>query len=149
MNLRIRSLAIGDEGGLANLMRQLKGENISLERMKLQVQKMSFNMAIFESEVCLVAILHQKIIGFGRVIFSSEKHVVNIRDFVVDEKFRGNGIGAKLFKKLLRSFEDRNVTQVRVKTSSPAATAIYKKFGFFRKRGQKFFIKNYPVKKYA
>lgn len=150
-NVTIRDLNIGDERGLVRLMRQLRGEVISLEMMQRQVQEMKVNMAVIGREVCLIAIFRQKMIGFGRAVFSLEResHIVNIRDFIVDEKFRGNGIGTKLFRKLLASLDHRNVTQARVKTSNPAAIAVCKKLGFFRKRGQRFFIRNYPAKKCA
>lgn len=75
-----------------------------------------------------------KIIGMGTVITFhkiSEK-CARIEHIVLDEKYRGQGLGEKLTLKLIESARAKKVKQIELTSSSSrlAANKLYQKLGF-------------------
>jgi ribosomal protein S18 acetylase RimI-like enzyme len=75
-----------------------------------------------------------RIIGMGTVLFAHKLTAAcaSIEDVVVDERYRGQGIGARITRLLIEKAKERGVSYVDL-TSSPrrvAANALYQRLGF-------------------
>jgi ribosomal protein S18 acetylase RimI-like enzyme len=75
-----------------------------------------------------------KMIGMGTVLFGCKLTApfASIEDVVVDEGYRGHGIGEQITRLLIERAAERQVAYVDL-TSSPrrvAANALYRKLGF-------------------
>lgn len=87
----------------------------------------------------LVVVDKKKIIGMGTIYFQKNLHmwISEIHDIVVDEKYRGQGIGKKIMKELLKAakrFAKSKKSAIQLSlTSRPSrvvANKLYKKIGF-------------------
>jgi ribosomal protein S18 acetylase RimI-like enzyme len=83
---------------------------------------------------CLVAEENGKIVG-AMIAARKLTHIKNaaeVRDLLVDEKFRGKGIGKLLFRKSLSALKKHGITTVSltVDPKNKRAYALYKKEGF-------------------
>ena len=84
---------------------------------------------------CIVAEDNGKIAGFGSLVIYQtpiKSYVGNIEDIVVDEGFRGQGLGKKIVQKLIQIAKDKNIKIVSL-TSSPSrvtARKLYASLGF-------------------
>ena len=77
----------------------------------------------------IVGILDEKIVAYaGAWISFNEAEVMNV---AVDENFRGQGIGKKIFAELIKVCVKRgaNAITLEVRPSNSAAIRLYEKFG--------------------
>jgi ribosomal protein S18 acetylase RimI-like enzyme len=75
-----------------------------------------------------------RLVGMGTILFAHKLTAAfaTIEDVVVDERYRGCGIGASITARLIEKAKERQVAYVDL-TSSPrrvAANALYRKLGF-------------------
>lgn len=86
-----------------------------------------YNPKNFKQKVCkgdyFVAIKGGKLVGVIGLIENE------VRTFYVDPKQQGRGIGAKLFKRLIRELKSKGIKNIYVNTSS-SAKSYYLKLGF-------------------
>lgn len=87
-----------------------------------------------KSAVMVVAQDGSRIAGMGTlyIIQKIGKRVGHVEDMVVDEKYRGQGVGKKIMEGLVRVAKTRRVTRLEL-TSGPdriAANKLYEKSGF-------------------
>ena len=64
----------------------------------------------------------------------------NIQDVIVDEQYRGCGVGAMLWKEIVKISKENNFSRVDLTSSKPKAQKWYKKLGF-EEHKTKFFRK--------
>ena len=95
---------------------------------------------------CVVAEFDGHIAGFGsliRHIVPSKGEVGRIEDMIVDEKYRGKGIGRAIMKELIAIANEENVAQLNL-TSSPlrvAAQSLYESLGFTKGSTDVFYLR--------
>lgn len=79
-----------------------------------------------------------EVVGFGALIsyyLPTVGMVGKIEEIIVDEKFRGQGLGRKLLEKLLKTATNKKLVKVQL-TSNPkriAARKLYESLGFTMK----------------
>ena len=84
---------------------------------------------------CLVIENNGEIVGFGALIIYQtpvKSYVGTIEDVVVDEAYRGQGLGRKLIQELIQIAKDKNIKMVSL-TSDPSrvvARKLYTSLGF-------------------
>jgi phosphinothricin acetyltransferase len=101
------------------------------------------NLATAQNWQYFVAELEDKIVGFAGLVWypvASKGLIGWIEEVVVDEAFRGQGIGRSLMEVLLKLAEEKNIKQVKL-TSTNIALPLYEKFGF-NKKDQDYLVKN-------
>ncbi len=78
-----------------------------------------------------------RIIGMGLLLLANKfrGRYAYIEDMIVDEAYRGKGIGARLMERLIASARERGVRTIELSTrpSRESANALYKKCGFTQK----------------
>lgn len=95
----------------------------------------SINGLLSSSTICLVMLDKDKIIGFGSLApyyVPTVGEVGTIEDIIVDEKYRGQGLGQKLVEDLIKTAKDKKLLKIKL-TSNPqreAARNLYRKLGF-------------------
>ncbi len=127
---KVTAQAVNDLNGL---MKQLRGGEKAIgTRTELR--------AILENKnvVMVVAQEGQRIVGVATLYIQQKigKRTSQIEDVVVDEEFRGQGIGKKLVQALIAAAKSRKVGTIHL-TSRPertAANSLYKKLGFALKK---------------
>lgn len=84
----------------------------------------------------LVAVLDNRVVGYLRLIqpipVPSCAHVRHIQGFVVDEEFRGNGIGSDLIENAVAESRRQGATRLSLRVLSPNTDArrLYERMGF-------------------
>lgn len=100
-----------------------------------KVVSVSLNNLLSSSTICLVILDNDKIIGFGSVApyyLPTVGEVGTIEDIIVDEKYRGQGLGQKLIENLIEIAKDKKLFKLKL-TSNPnreSARKLYMKLGF-------------------
>ena len=88
-----------------------------------------------ESCNCLVVENDENIIGFGSLItyhIPTKGLIGRIEDIVIDEKYRGAGLGRGLMEKLIELAKEKKINYITL-TSNPsrvAARKLYESLGF-------------------
>jgi len=76
----------------------------------------------------------EDIVGMGTLIVAllPEGERAQIEDIVVDEKYRGKGLGEELSRKLIARAKDRKIPSITLssRTERTAANKLYQKLGF-------------------
>jgi ribosomal protein S18 acetylase RimI-like enzyme len=127
---KVTAEAVSD---INRLMKQLRsGEKTLGTRSELRVILENKNV------VMVVAKEGQRIVGVATLYIQQKigKRTSHIEDVVVDEEFRGQGLGKKLIQTLISAAKTRKVGTIHL-TSRPertAANALYKKLGFKLKK---------------
>ncbi len=96
-----------------------------------------------ENAVYIVGVVDEKIVAYaGAWISFEEAQVTNV---AVDENFRNQKIGTKLFSKLIDEVKKRGATAItlEVRPSNVAAINLYEKFGLHSVgRRKKYYLDN-------
>ena len=148
--IEIRHLEIDDARSVAHLIKQLSKNIVDPENLEERIRQMSVSTALYGNHICFVAIADGKVVGFNEAVFytiPSKGLVAQIEEFIVDMRYRSQGIGTELFRRLLRSLRDKKIGQMRLTTSNPVAQHICKKFGFILEDGEGLFVRNCHPKK--
>jgi phosphinothricin acetyltransferase len=123
---KFRKLKLKDEKGVRLLMKQLTNNPISFRAA-----------AILKDKKCKSVIIkdEKKIIGFGSLVLHivpCRGYVGTIEDVVIDERYRGQGLGKKLVIQLLEIGKQKKIKTINL-TSNPkrlAARKLYESLGF-------------------
>ena len=92
-------------------------------------RKMETVKKTVENSLCYFAYDKDKLIGFARAITDYTTNYY-ICDVIVDEEYRGEGIGKKLVETLI---DDEDLLHVRGLLITKDAKKFYEKFGFYNK----------------
>ena len=84
----------------------------------------------FPYEICLIADLEGAIAGYGVLMISFDE--ATISNITVGEPFRGQGIGEKLLRELIRRGREKGAERftLEVRVSNSNAISLYRKLGF-------------------
>ena len=94
---------------------------------------------IIDNNLLIVAVNDEKVVGFlmyivNKVDFDNqvERTVYRVDAVAVDEEYRGQGIGHKLFDYLKDIAKDNKIDaiELQVNSENKAAKAMYEKYGF-------------------
>ena len=96
------------------------------------------------SSFCYVAEIKDHIVGFAflyTTLFDAE-----LPDIVVDEPYRGQGVGKELMQQLISAVHQKKLEAIflEVRVSNQPALALYQNLGFYEYHRRKDFYKN-PV----
>lgn len=85
----------------------------------------------------VVALEEGHVIGMGTLYIMQKlgKRTGGVEDVVVDEKYRGQGLGSKLMEKIIQTAKDEGLKSISL-TSRPSRVAgnkLYQKLGFKQK----------------
>lgn len=113
-------------GDLKSLFSQLTGGNVA--EIDICAMQNGKNVYVLLEE-------NEKAIGFGALIsyyLPTVGEIGKIEEVVIDENYRGQGLGKKLLQKLLEIAKEKKLKKVQL-TSSPrreAARSMYQAAGF-------------------
>lgn len=135
--LKIQDLTPSRETLISNLFKQLGGEKVQTNLKEVLGD---------ENPITLVYCEHNdKVIGIASMctykVISGKKGW--IEDVVVDEQYRGQGIGKKLMEKLLAEGKKKNLTEILLFTEDHriAAIQLYSDLGFQLKESRIYTLK--------
>ena len=124
--IKFRKLKLSDRKEVRILFDQLTKETPSFN-IKLVLKDKNCN--------CIVAEDKGKVIGFGALVLAMvpcRGYFAKIEDVVVDEKYRGKGLGKKLIQELIKIAKKKKVKKINL-TSNPKrveARKFYESMGF-------------------
>lgn len=125
-NIQIRDLKIEDKKYLKDLLKQLTNKSLNFNTQFLIDHSFSH---------CRVMEDDGKIMGFASLIIHpvpTKGLVARVEDVVVDEKYRGQGLGRKIMNDLIDIARKEKIETINL-TSNPkriAARKLYKSLGF-------------------
>ncbi len=145
--LIIRPLEIGDKEQMLRLMKEFwidhnRGRVISdglmkYEELKNASETMESEFQEYLNWIGFVAEDDNQLIGFifGRIKEKAHKVIDKegyVEEFFVTERMRGNGIGTKLFDKIIEEFKSKGCKSLGTDAyaSNTKALEYYKKLGF-------------------
>lgn len=100
-----------------------------------KTSSVSLDALLSSNTICIAVLDNDKIIGFGSLApyyVPTVGEVGAIEDIIIDEKYRGQGLGQKLIEELIKIAKDKNLLKLKL-TSNPTRTSarsLYKKLGF-------------------
>jgi ribosomal protein S18 acetylase RimI-like enzyme len=117
--------AVRDIGVLISQLREHEVET-TLSEMKAIVND--------ENSICIVARDGERIVGMASLYILQKfgKRIAHVEDVVVDDEYRGRGLGKSLMEAVIASARENDVSTLNL-TSRPAreaANALYQKLGF-------------------
>jgi len=124
--IKFRELKLKDEKDIKKLLKQLTINKIDFS-IKQILRDKNCN--------CLVVEGNGKIVGFGALVLNMvpcRGYIAKIEDVLVDEKYRGQGLGKKLMQELIKIAKNKKIKIVNL-TSSPkrvGAIKLYTSLGF-------------------
>ncbi len=139
MNDQIRKIAVEDAESIAVLSEQL-GYSLpiaeTVERIKEIISR--------EDHVAFVASENEKIFGWihaFKAVLLESRPFIEIGGLVVDEDFRGKGIGKKLVQSVQQWSAEKNINEIRVRShvKRKGAHQFYTAIGFTEIKEQKVF----------
>ena len=133
MEVKIRRADLRDYRDVSRLMGDLVGEPVG-ERKEMWRQALKM-----ENYAAFVAEIKGKVVGFIDLFyFPDVGHgalLGYIQNLIVDQKFRGHGIGLRLIEKALEYTKEKGLHEIHVLTGfdNKVAIGVYEKAGFKRK----------------
>jgi N-acetylglutamate synthase-like GNAT family acetyltransferase len=142
MEITIRKMHIKDLERINDLSHQL-GYDLSLAETKNQIEKILST----QDHIAYVVALEEKVVGWIHAFVSlsiESKPFVEIGGLVVDEKYRGKGMGNKLVGKIKEWTIEMKISSLRVRSNVTRLSTheFYKKTGFEKIKEQKVFSLN-------
>jgi N-acetylglutamate synthase-like GNAT family acetyltransferase len=142
MEIMIRKMHIKDLERINDFSRQL-GYDLSLAETKNQIEKILST----QDHIAYVVVLKEKVVGWIHAFVSlsiESKPFVEIGGLVVDEKYRGKGMGNKLVDKIKEWTIEMKISSLRVRSNVTRLSTheFYKKAGFEEIKEQKVFSLN-------
>lgn len=132
ITIRYRAAVPGDEQGIMDLIHELAAYERAPEQVVNSADKLSVHL--FEEKICdaLVALHEEEIVGFALYFtnYSTWKgKCLYLEDFYVKPEFRGFGIGAELFDRVVEIAKARGVKRMdwQVLEWNKPALAFYTK----------------------
>ena len=139
MNIVIRQAIVEDARTISRLSEQL-GYKMSVFRTAEQID------AIWESvnDIAAVAVVNRKVIGWIHVFYTMRlecNSYCEIGGLVVDDQYRGNGVGKMLIDHIKLWCESKKCRTLRVRSNVKRSEAheFYKSAGFVEIKEQKVF----------
>jgi len=137
--ISIRKAALSDSLSITNLCIQL-GYEVTEDIIIQRLQKITYD----DNTVIYVAIQNSVIIGWIQISIRSaieSGELPEITGLVVDESFRGNGVGKKLVAKAEEWAKSLGYKSIKVRTNilRTETHLFYKKIGFEEKKKQTVF----------
>lgn len=128
---KVSSEVLADVNRLVSQLRRDAGQSAGT---KAQLRSIVENQNV----VMVVAKDEKRIVGMATLYIQHKigKRTAHIEDVVVDEAYRGQGLGEKIMKTLIGAAKSKNVEVIHL-TSRPerkAGNALYKKLGFTVKK---------------
>jgi ribosomal protein S18 acetylase RimI-like enzyme len=123
---KFRRLRLQDEKEVKQLMKQLTNSKVNFD-IKFVLKDKHCHCLVIEDQ--------KKIVGFGALILSivpCRGYIGKIEDMVVDKKYRGQGLGKRLIKELLKIAKNKKISSINL-TSNPErmeARKLYESMGF-------------------
>jgi N-acetylglutamate synthase-like GNAT family acetyltransferase len=139
MNITIRKISVEDAPAVSSLSQQL-GYQLSPSETAGQIKEV-----MASSDNCaFVALSDEKIIGWihgFKAVRMETKSFVEIGCLVVDENYRGKGMGKKLIDRIKHWCVEQDVRSLRVRCNTKRAEAhqFYLTLGFSEMKEQKIF----------
>ncbi len=127
--MKIRNLQKKDAKAVSGLILQLT-QNIKDQK---NFVKRIGTLADSKSSTFFVAEDDGRVIAFGGLawyVIPSKGLIGWVEEVVVDEGFRGRGIGRALMKKILAAAKTKKITQVKLTSSTPVSKHLYSSLGF-------------------
>lgn len=132
ITIRYRAAIPGDEQGIMDLIHELAAYERAPEQVVNSADELSVHL--FEEKICdaLVALHEEEIVGFALYFtnYSTWKgKCLYLEDFYVKPEFRGFGIGAELFDRVVEIAKARGVKRMdwQVLEWNKPALAFYTK----------------------
>lgn len=125
--VRFRELAVGDKASLQSLFSQLIANFNGILEIENLISDQRCN--------CIVIDDGNSAVGFGSLVtymVPSKGEVGRIEDIIIDEKYRGKGLGRKLLEKLISIADEKKLSHIYL-TCRPervAARKLYESLGF-------------------
>jgi len=135
--LKFRKLKIEDNKDIELLFRQLTSGPI----------KFNINAILRDKNCnCIVILDNKKVIGFGALVrfnIPSKGEVGMIEDIVIDENYRGKGLGRSMLQELISIAKKENVLHVDLtsKRIRIKARKLYESLGFVMRESDIFRLK--------
>lgn len=139
MNIQIRKIAVEDAKSVASLSEQL-GYPLPIAEITERIKEISSR----EDHISFIALENEIIVGwihaFKSVLLES-RAFVEIGGLVVDENFRGKGIGKKLVQSVQQWSTEKKINEIRVRShvKRKGAHQFYTIIGFTEIKEQKVF----------
>jgi GNAT superfamily N-acetyltransferase len=141
--LKIRNCKVDDFDAVVPLLRQLYPDK-SFDLVSL---RRAYDRSLASDErVLFCAIFHQQMVGFGSLAIKSnllwcETLIGYVNDMVVDEAYRGQGIGTQILDHIISWAREQGCHRIELNSSfhRKASHAFYEHRGF--KRGAYFYSK--------
>lgn len=139
MKVTIRNISVEDAKQIQLLSQQL-GYNLSLSETEEQIQQV-----LGRNDNCaFVAVTDDSVVGWihGFIAIRIEtKPFVEIGGLIVEENYRGKGIGKELIEKLKEWCREKNIYDLRLRSNVKrlAAHQFYLRLGFKEMKEQKVF----------
>ena len=88
--------------------------------------------ALLKNSICFSCLMNKKVTGIARILWDGG-YTAYLADVIVDEKFRGHGIGKKLVEHAIEEVKSRMQPGWKVKMlllASKGREGFYEQFGF-------------------
>src|SRR5574337_1967686 len=114
MEIQIKALSLSHSETVQKLSEQL-GYSLSIHQIEENVKEILGS----EDHIALVAIDSEKVVGWMhafKAMFIESRPFIEIGGLVVDEDYRGKGIGKKLINEIKRWCIEKNILSLRVRS---------------------------------
>lgn len=142
MEIQIQALNLSHSETVQKLSEQL-GYSLSIHQIQENVKEILDS----EDHIALVAIDSEIVVGWihaFKAMFIESRPFIEIGGLVVDENYRGKGIGKKLINEIKRWCIEKNILSLRVRSQIKRKEAheFYLNVGFGEIKEQKVFQMN-------
>lgn len=142
METQIKPLSLSHSKAVQRLSEQL-GYSLSLH----QIGENAKEVIASKDHIAFVAIDNEKVVGWihaFKAMFIESRPFIEIGGLVVDEDYRGKGIGKKLINEIKQWSIEKNILSLRVRSQikRKGAHEFYQNAGFKEIKEQKVFQMN-------
>ncbi|MDP2736758.1 MAG: GNAT family N-acetyltransferase [bacterium] len=137
--ITIRQLKKEDATAVAALIPQLTQNIIEPEKLLQRLESMTSG----DHYKYFVAELDSQVVGLAGLVWypiPSKGLIGWVEEVVVDEQFRGQGIGRDLTKKIMELAGQKGCKQVKLTSATAISSKLYEQLGFVKK-DQDYFAK--------
>lgn len=131
----IREFKKEDAAAVATLIPQLTANIIQPENLPARMEA----IADAVNTKAIVAETNGKIVGFAELAWysiPSKGKIAWLEEVVVDENYRGQGLGKLMMEKIIVIAKEIKCQQIKLTVSNPVAKKLYQQYGFDIKETQ-------------
>lgn len=131
----IRNFIKKDADAVAKLIPQLTANIIQPENLPARMEIIADSANI----KAIVAEAGGIIVGFAELawyLIPSKGKIAWLEEVVVDENYRGQGLGKLMMEKIIAIAKELECRQIKLTVSNPIAEKLYAKFDFIKKETQ-------------